>query len=264
MKWSGLKLSDLRLCAEARGQPDVDVRQVVTRSTWQPRIGRDVVAVALATGGYLVFDRCKATATFRVPIQIAPEELLHPYLVPAAAAFSSWSGREAYHAGAFVLDGKAWALVADREGGKSTMLAALAQRGFPVLSDDLVILDGCTILQGPRLIDLREPSAMRMGLGQPIESARQGGRWRMLLAQTPDVELAGWVFLRWARQIEVHRIGLPDLINRLLQLRPTKAEAVLTLASLPAYEFLRPPSWSLLPAVIDRLLVSIGRTTSRT
>lgn len=259
-KWSGLEVGTPPICARTSGEADIDVHQVVSSEPCRPRIeeGDEIAVLALVTGGWLVLDRREWTAVFHVPVPIDPQELVHPYLVPAAAAFCSWVGREAYHAGAFVVGGKAWAVVGDKDAGKSTTLAVLAQLGLAVLSDDLLVLDDRTVLQGPRLIDLRRPAAVRMGLGKRVDSTREGGRWRMRLGWTPDVELAGWVFLRWGNEVEVRTISLADRIERLLALGPTRAEAVVSLASLPAYEFVRPRSWDLLPSAIDHLLADLG------
>jgi hypothetical protein len=197
-----------------------------------------------------------------VPVPIDPQELVHPYLVPAAAGFCAWTGREAYHAGAFVVGGRAWAVVGDKEGGKSTVLAHLAQRGHAVLSDDLLVLEDRTVQPGPRLIDLRRPAAEHLGIGEPVPSIREGGRWRMLLEPTPDVELAGWVFLRWGDTVGIDRVGPGDRVGRLLELGPTRPEAVVSLASLPAYELVRPRDWEALPHAADRLLDELARAVT--
>jgi hypothetical protein len=253
------------LCDTASGEADIEVRQVVTSSTLppplrepQPGEKNQVVAYPLVTGGWLVLDPREHTATFRVPDPIDPQELVHPYLVPAAAGFCEWAGREAYHAGSFVVGGRAWAVVGEKEGGKSTLLASLAQRGLGVLSDDLLVLDERRVLHGPRLIDLREPAAVHMDLGEPLRSAREGGRWRMRLGRTPDADLAGWIFLRWGDAVELNKVGLADRIDRLLELVPTRAETVVSLAALPAYELVRPPSWEALPGALDALLDALG------
>ena len=264
-KWSGLDAGMPPICELARGAAEIQVRQVISAaptglSALGPAGGADdqIAVLELVTGGFLVLDRRQGTATFEVPVLIDPQELVHPYLVPAAAGFCSWVGREAYHAGAFVADRRAWAVVGDKEGGKSTLLAVLAQRGHPVLSDDLLVLDDRTVRQGPRLIDLRRPTAEHLGLGEPLESAREGGRWRVRLAPTPDVDLAGWIFLRWGDTVEMKKVGPSDRIARLLALAPTRAEAVVSLAALPAFELVRPRSWDSLPGAIDRLLEHLG------
>jgi hypothetical protein len=161
-----------------------------------------------------------------------------------------------------VSDGRAWAVVGEKEGGKSTLLASLAQRGLGVLSDDLLVLEERRVLHGPRLIDLREAAAVHMELGEALGSAREGGRWRMRLDPTPDTELAGWVFLRWGDEVELRTVGLADRIDRLLELVPTREESVVSLAALPAYELVRPPSWEALPGALDALLDELGRTVA--
>lgn len=270
LKWSGLDVGRPPLCPTTAGPPDVEVRQVV--STKPP--GRDTEesaetpVIALVTGGQLALDRREGTAIFHVPAPICPEALVHPYLVPAAAVFCSWAGWEAYHAGAFVVEGGAWAVVGDKEGGKSTTLAALAQLGFAVLSDDLLVLDNRTVLPGPRLVDLREASAIYMGLGhtgraQSVESAREGGRWRVRLAPAPAAELAGWVFLRWGNAVDVREIGLAERVRRVIRLGPTRPEAVVSLASMPAYDFVRPRSFAALPGAVERLLLDLPGSSAR-
>ena len=265
IKWSGLEVGDPPSCQLTRGEPDVDVRQILTSALFRPGVAEndESAVIDLVTGGSLVLDHHARTATFYVPAPVGPEELVHPYLVPAAAVFSSWAGREAYHAGAFVVGGKAWALVADKEGGKSTTLAALAQLGIDVLSDDLLVLDEGTVRQGPRLIDLREPAAVHLSLGQPVESGREGGRWRVSLAGTTDAELAGWVVLRWGDGVGVRRMTVTERVALLIGLGPTRAEAVLSLASLPAFELVRPRGLGTLSGAVQRLLNDLGCSSSR-
>jgi hypothetical protein len=265
IKWSGLEVGDPPSCRLTRGRPDVEVRQILSSAPFRPAVAENDqgTVIDLVTGGSLVLDRPARTATFYVPTRVGPEELVHPYLVPAAAVFSSWAGREAYHAGAFVVGGKAWALVADKAGGKSTTLAVLAQLGIDVLSDDLLVLDQGTVRQGPRLIDLREPAAVHLSLGQPVESGREGGRWRMSLAGTTDAELAGWVVLRWGDGVGVRRLTVTERVALLIGLGPTRAEAVLSLASLPAFELVRPRGLGTLSGAVERLLIDLGRSGSR-
>jgi hypothetical protein len=268
-KWSGLQVGTPPLCELTISEPDIEVRQMVTSPgvpSPVPEVqgqGDQLAAFPLVTGGWLVLDRREGSATFHVPVQIDPQELIHPYLVPAAAGFCEWVGWEAYHAGAFAAAGRAWAVVGDKEGGKSTLLAALAQRGLPVLSDDLLVLDDRRVLHGPRLIDLREPAAAHLGLGKSVSSAREGGRWRMHLGPTPDVDLAGWVFLRWGEEVDLRPVSPAARIERLLGLLPTRAEAVVSLASLPAYELVRPRSWDALPEALDRLLDRLGERVAK-
>jgi hypothetical protein len=104
----------------------------------RPALGADRAVLDLPNGRQLRLDRRAGTATFTGP-PLSPDELVHPYLGAVASIFNRWAGREVFHAGAFVAGGRAWAVVGGREAGKSTLLAALADRGVPVVADDLVV-----------------------------------------------------------------------------------------------------------------------------
>src|SRR6476646_3877473 len=108
-------------------------------------------------GRRVELDRARACATFTGP-PLDEDELVHPYLGPVATIFGRWLGRETFHAGAFVARGRARALVGEREAGKSSLLAALAADGWPVLADDLVIVERGRAFAGPRALDLRIPA----------------------------------------------------------------------------------------------------------
>ncbi|HSP36896.1 MAG TPA: hypothetical protein VLR26_04000, partial [Frankiaceae bacterium] len=103
----------------------------------------------LADGRHLEMDRHAGTARFYGP-PLEVDRLAHPYLAPVATTFNRWLGRETFHAGAFVVAGQAWVVAGVRTAGKSTLLAALADRGIPVLSDDITITDGTVAYAGPR------------------------------------------------------------------------------------------------------------------
>ena len=210
--------------------------------------------MGLVSGGYVQLRRRPGEATYVVPAELGGEELVHPYLAPTAWAFSVWFGREAYHAGAFALDGEAWAVVGEREGGKSSTLAWLAAEGKPVLSDDLLVLQGRSVLPGPRCIDLREASAERLGVGHSLPSVRAGGRWRMRLVPADPLPLRGWIFLTWGDAIQVRPLRPSERLNLILRLgRPADPSAPLTLAEVPAWAFTRPKTWESLPHSLDRL-----------
>jgi hypothetical protein len=145
----------------------------------------------------LLLRRGEGTATFTGP-RLSHDELIHPYLGAAASVFSRWCGREVYHAGAFVCGGLAWAVVGGREAGKSSLLAALAARGLPVLSDDLVVTDGHQAFCGPRTIDLRR---LAPGTTAPVTPVRGASRWRLALPPA-------------ARRGAPRRVDLPALARR--------------------------------------------------
>ena len=94
-----------------------------------------------------------------MPAPLSADELVHPFLAPAAALFAHWHGREGLHGGALALGGTAWGVIGDRLGGKSSLLAALAVSGTDVVCDDVLVLDGREVYPGPRTVDLREDAA---------------------------------------------------------------------------------------------------------
>jgi hypothetical protein len=214
----------------------------------------------LRSGGEIVVDRRARRATFRVPHPVRPDELVHPYLAPAAAVIARWMGREGMHAGAFAADGRALGVVGARAAGKSSTLAQLARIGAGVLCDDLLIVDGRRPLAGPRSIDLRADAAQRLGVGEPIGMTGGRERWRLLVGPAPPAAvLCGWVFLAWGERLEARRLHGPERIARLaaqraLRLPPARPDALLELASLPAWELSRPQGWESLPAAADLLL----------
>jgi hypothetical protein len=214
----------------------------------------------LKTGGRLTLDRQGGVACYAVPRFLTDEELVHPFLAPAAAIVSHWAGRLSFHAGAFVSDGAVWAVVGDREAGKSSTLAWLALNGHEVVADDVLVLDGGTAFAGPRAIDLREETAKRFGIGAALGVLGSRRRWRVTLPQIESrMPFRGWMFLSWGDRLEPRRMGAGDCMRRLLEgltLRRDASDpgALLELATLPAWELQRPRDWDLLEDGVECLL----------
>jgi hypothetical protein len=224
-------------------------------------VDEDRARLRLRSGGEILVDRRAATILYRVPHAVRADELVHPYLAPAAAVVNRWLGRESVHAGAFAVAGRALGVVGMRESGKSSTLAHLARNGVDVLCDDMLIVAGDTPLAGPRSIDLREDAAKRFEAGDPIGMTGARERWRLRLgataAQTP--RLVGWVFLAWGDDIAARPLRASERIPRIaaergLRLPPVRPDALLELASLPAWELSRPRDWASLPQAADLLL----------
>jgi hypothetical protein len=206
----------------------------------------------LRAGGRVTLDRARSLARYAVPGPLSADDLVHPYLAPAAAVVAHWTGRLAFHAGAFVGDDGTWGLVGDREAGKSSTLAWLALNGHDVVADDVLILDDGTAYAGPRSIDLREDAAERFGVGKALGVVGTRPRWRIALPQIDsELPFRGWIFLAWGEQLESVRLGPSDCLRRLmaqLALRVPAANPayLLDLATLPAWELRRPRDWRLL------------------
>jgi hypothetical protein len=219
----------------------------------------DRAELRLRSGGRIVVDRAQQTILFRVPHEVRPDELVHPYLAPAAAVIGRWHGRESVHAGAIAVAGRALGVVGARESGKSSTLAWLAREGVDVLCDDMLIVDGATPLAGPRSIDLRADAAERFGAGEPIGMTGARERWRLQLGPTAAATLTGWVFLAWGDDVAARPLPARERIPRIaaergLRLPPVRPDALLELASLPAWELSRPREWSSLPQAAGLLL----------
>ena len=85
-------------------------------------------------------------------------------------------------------------------------------------------------------------------------------RWRVSLgAVAAGRPLAGWVFLGWGDEVALRPVPPSERIPRIaaergLRLPPVRPDALLELASLPAYELTRPRDWSSLPHAAERLV----------
>jgi hypothetical protein len=215
--------------------------------------------LALRNGGEIVIDRTAGSLLFRVPHDLRPDDLAHPYLAPAAAVIGHWLGRESIHAGAVAMHGRVWALIGDREAGKSSTLGWLAARGTPVLCDDMLVVDGLKPLVGPRMVDLRPDAARRLGIGEDIGVTGARERWRVRLDPVPeDLPLGGWIFLAWGERVEVRPLGAAERLARLLPHRGLRVpgkdpEALVELATLPAWELRRPARWDAMEGALERL-----------
>lgn len=193
-------------------------------------------------------DRVRGRAVYTTPRLPSPAALVHPFLAPVAAVMAYWHDREAFHAGAFVHGGGTWALVGDREAGKSTLLASLALEGVPVVCDDMLVIDGDVAFAGPRSIDLRAEAARRLAVGESLGEVGARERWRVRLPLVDEAPLRGWVFLTWGDRLEWRAMRASSRIELLSAQRGLRLPArdparLLDLVSLPSWELRRPRSW---------------------
>ena len=173
--------------------------------------------------------------------------------------------RESLHAGAFVGRGGAWALLGEREAGKSSTLAWLAKAGREVVCDDMLILEGGSAYFGPRSVDLRRETAERLGAGAEIGLAGARERWRLRVGPgaTEPEPLAGCIFLEWGERVELEELSGPERLERLfvhrgLRLPPTDPSALLDVAARPGYQLRRPRGWEGLDDAVELLLERFG------
>jgi hypothetical protein len=212
----------------------------------------------LVTGGRIVVDRRSSTAVYETPEPLDDYDLIHPYLAPAASVFARWRGQLAFHAGAFIADGRVWGLFAPREGGKSTTLWHLHREGVEIVADDLLVVDDGQVLAGPRSIDLR-PGATVGSAHDPGRGVRTGTRSRVVLPPIGSAApLAGWVFLDWGDQVHLARLRPERAIGYLNTFRMAKwpvedPRGMLDLAALPAWMLTRPRGEASLEEAVARL-----------
>lgn len=195
-------------------------------------------------------------------------ELVHPVLSPVAVVAGHWLGRESYHAGAFVVDGAAWAVVGDRESGKSSTLGRLALDRVDILCDDVVVLeveaDSITAMAGPRAIDLREEASARLGVGEDLGTVGARDRWRVPLGEvSPEVPLRGWIFLSWGDQLASRPLPVGERLvriarSRALRIPPRRPEVLMQLAALPGIEVSRPRRWDTIGETVALLVAAAG------
>lgn len=247
--------------------PALDIRLVAAGTDGVPErdeVGADRAALPLHGTGWMEIERAGPRITYHLPGDLRAEELVHPYLAPGAAVLARWTGRESFHAGAILGSGGAWAVLGDRESGKSSTLGRLALDGHGVLADDLVVLDGARALAGPRCIDLRPDAAAHLGAGEPLGVVGSRERWRLRLGAVPAaVPLCGWIVLEWADEVAVEPVRGSDRLmalipHRSVRLEPPDAGALVELASLPVLAFRRPRRWDALPEAVELLVAAIG------
>jgi hypothetical protein len=207
-------------------------------------LNEDAADLQLIGGGRLRINSGTPVADYYLPNRPSDEDLLHPYLAPAAALFWQWSGREAIHAGAFEVGGGAVLVLGDKEGGKSTTLGWLASEGATtVLTDDLSVLEGAMVHAGPRSIDLRVNGSVP---GVSAHLVRSGQRHRLRLPEAPaTLPLAGVAVLEWGPSVALHPVPLSERIPLIARQRtfPTVAPSavgLLELSSVPMIRASRP------------------------
>jgi hypothetical protein len=237
-----------------------DVGSPVTRD----EVTEDRARLQLADGGSAELDRAASSAQLRLPAGVSDGAVIHPYLAPVALVMARWLGREGFHGGGVAVDGGVWGVLADKEGGKSTLLAWLALAGSAVVTDDVLVLDHETVLAGPRSLDLRADAATELGAGEPMGRVGARERWRLSLPPVAaELPLRGWVTLKWGDTVAVESVRgaarLTALVpHRGVRLASLDPAGLIALSGLPHRRLVRPRAWASLPEAADRLLEAIA------
>lgn len=225
------------------------------------RLVDGAATIPLLDGGWLQVTREPSLATYHLTRTISDEEMLHPWLVPAAATVNAWHGRSVMHGGLVGCQGRALAVIGDKEGGKSTLLAWLAlEAGLDVLADDLVVFSGDLAFAGPRSIDLRPAAVQLLGGTRGARAVRDGTRHRLVLPDAgPSAQLVGLVVLEWhdgpPRLVPVPVAQrLPVLLpHALVEGVPLGEDGILAFARHRTWRLQRPRRWDVMPSCADLL-----------
>ena len=227
-------------------------------------LGRERIHLAEEHGEAVHMRRSPAEVVLDIPGGISDRALVHPLLALPLSLLARWHGHVTLHAGAFESNG-AWAVLGDRTAGKSSMLAALADRGVPIVSDDLLVVDDGFALAGPSCVDLRPDVGARFPTAESLGIV--GGRERFRLstpAAAPRTPLRGFFQLEWTDGADVELVPVP-MSERLRFLYGQEYMGVMgasdprrlvALVGLPGWRVRRPRNWDATSAVVDQLLAA--------
>lgn len=222
---------------------------------------REAVLAALF-GGHLQIEREAAAAVFVRDEPVTPDLVAHPGLAGVGVVYAHWEQRLVFHAGAVLTSNGAVAVTGPKGAGKSTTLALLAAAGYPVLADDLVVIEAGHVLAGPRLVDLRRDAAERLAPHGTLVVVRGGQRWRVMLPEVPvSAPLVGWAVLNVQREAGVATVAPSDRAGVLaehLVLSPGDQLAFLDAITASVWRLSRPSDWAEAHQVVDTFAKHIG------
>jgi hypothetical protein len=241
---------------EARGTSPVE--------RWSP----DRAELAAQPSGRTVIDRILRRTTLFLAEPPLPQAVIHPYLASTGVVAGHWLGKTPFHAGSFEFGGRAWGVLGGREMGKSSLLMSLHRFGIPILSDDLLVLNGEVAYAGPRCLDLRQSAAEHFEAGEYIGVVGTRDRWRVALPPVrSEVPFGGWVLIGWSDEVSFdapppsHRLSALAA-HRGLIAHGAPADGLLDLLEYPMVLFARPQDWDHLDGATAQLLERLRAFTT--
>ncbi len=239
--------------------------------TWSEKSleGPEVERYPLPDGGAVSLDPESRSAVVSGLPEPSVSAILHPWLSFVATVVAHRRGSATFHAGAFVHDGRAWAVLGEKHAGKTSTLAWLSQNGDVVTSDDLVVLDGLTSLSGPGCLDLRRPTAEHLGVGERDTPLPGRERWRLWLPPPPATHrFAGFLLPAWGERSEIAPVAprqrIEEVVRHRAYLAPEGGEAgLLALAGLPVLRWTRPKDFAALPDAVAVMRAGLDRAVPR-
>lgn len=176
-------------------------------------------------------------------------------------------GRLSFHAACVVIDNRAIALSAPGHFGKTTLAAALLDRGHGLLAEDTTVLEASgRVLPGPDLLRLRPDAISRMGRNVSSYSMHETEDRIMVRTGTEisgPVPLSAIVFLKadsersFRQRSDMKRLAdlwqvafhLPNLSDR----NRTFAGITQVADSIPIYDLRRPMTWDSLAWSVEAI-----------
>jgi hypothetical protein len=211
----------------------------------------------------LRIERATRTVAIDLPEPPLPEAIVHPVATTPLAVLSRWQGRATLHAGAVFHEGAAYAVCGGQNSGKSTTLAALAARGLPIVTDDLLVVDDGQALAGPSCVDLRADTAERFPGARFLGTVGARERFRLSTSPAPPrVPLRGVFLLGWSTDPEPKVVPLSleerarviHVLDYAAMVGLARGEALLDLLALPMWALTRRRDWDASERALDLLL----------
>ena len=182
------------------------------------------------------------------PRPVPEDQIVHPLLGFAGAVAAHWAGRVALHAGAVLVDGQALIVLGAPGSGKSTLMSALNAAGFPVLSEDLAVIERRTVFAGPRTATCATTPTARPDGGPPRVTAPHepgGARTAARARRGADqgVRVTGLGRLGLVLPAGPRREAPPADGSRCAAAGRDRSAAWFTLVELPMWQLVRPRRW---------------------
>lgn len=196
-------------------------------------------------------------AQVTAPRRLPRGALLHPVASVVGTAAAQWRGLHAFHAASVQVGDGCYLICGGTGAGKSTVTAALHRAGMTVLGDDLAVVDHGAVLRGAPVIDLREASAVALGLGDEPSTHGFTERWRILTRPAPPrLPLRGVVELAWGTDTVVEHLDVASRLGVLARHTssgpgPTAASGLLELLTVPVARLVRPRGFAALADLCD-------------
>lgn len=226
-------------------------------------VGQDIVRLSHRRGGSVTVRRDPPEAMFVLPQRLPAAAMVHPVGTLPLAILAHWRGDVTLHGGAFVHAGGAWGVCGERSAGKSTTLALIAERGAPIVADDLLVVQGSEALAGPSCVDLRSDAAGRFPAAVSLGQVGERIRYRLPTDAAPArAPLRGIFVLDWSAggatdvtPLALHqRIALLHAHQYSGLFEQPDGRGIMALLDLPMLRVRRPRDWNGAGVAVDRLL----------